>query len=494
MLTPEEDVRAHALRERGWTIAAIARHLDRDPKTIRAYLSGERTPGVRRPAGPDVFAEFEGYVRARFRDDVHVPLSTLYDELVDLGFPRSYQTFTRVVRQRRLRPSCAHCAGVSGRATIDIPHEPGAECQFDWVQLPGAAWLADTAMAHLLVGTLSFSSRARGCFADEEDQPHLIAALDGVLRRLGGTPRAWRFDRMGTVVAVGTDRILASFAAVAKHYGVEVAVCPPYRGNRKGVVEKGIDFVTQRWWRSADVDSPAEAQASLDAFLAGAGDARVRHRDGRRTSVAQLAALEQLRPLPARPFPAEVRRETTVDRDATVALEGNRYGVTPSLIGRPVVVRHRLGTTVVEVVTPAGLVAATHQRAAPGAHRVVRTAGQRAALEQTVLEAAAGQGRPCKRKTHRSPGEQAAAEAQRLRRRAAGAADEAVVIDLAVYQDHLDLVDHAVDPRLDLDLDVRPAPAAAGLQPGCLCGTGGAFAAAAGPPPAPASDDHGQVV
>ena len=58
MLTWGDDVEVHALRERGWSIAAIARHLDRDPKTIRAYVRGERTPGRRRvaadPLGPFV--------------------------------------------------------------------------------------------------------------------------------------------------------------------------------------------------------------------------------------------------------------------------------------------------------------------------------------------------------------------------------------------------------------------------------------------------------
>jgi transposase len=57
MLTWGEDVEVHALRERGWSIAAIARHLDRDPKTIRAYVRGERTPGRRRSAA-DPLAPF----------------------------------------------------------------------------------------------------------------------------------------------------------------------------------------------------------------------------------------------------------------------------------------------------------------------------------------------------------------------------------------------------------------------------------------------------
>src|SRR5205823_5951352 len=45
VLTWGEDVEAHALRKWGWSISAIARHLGRNRRTIRAYLNGEREPG-----------------------------------------------------------------------------------------------------------------------------------------------------------------------------------------------------------------------------------------------------------------------------------------------------------------------------------------------------------------------------------------------------------------------------------------------------------------
>jgi transposase len=60
MLTWGEDVEVHVLRERGWSIAAIARHLGRDPKTIRAYVNGEREPGRRRSVA-DPLAPFTDY-------------------------------------------------------------------------------------------------------------------------------------------------------------------------------------------------------------------------------------------------------------------------------------------------------------------------------------------------------------------------------------------------------------------------------------------------
>ena len=55
MLTWEDDVEVHALRKRGWSISAIARHTGHDRKTVRKYLAGEQTPGVRaRPVAGSV--------------------------------------------------------------------------------------------------------------------------------------------------------------------------------------------------------------------------------------------------------------------------------------------------------------------------------------------------------------------------------------------------------------------------------------------------------
>ena len=208
MFTGVEDVEATALRKQGWSISAIARHLDRDRKTVRDHLSGKRTPGQRRRSGVDPFDEFIRYVELRLADDPHVWASALFDEVCAIGFPLSYQSFTRGMRARALRPHCEACAGVSGRATIEIAHPAGQEIQWDWDELPEAPWGGD---GHLLLGSLPCSGKFRGMFCEAEDQPHLIEGIDGVLHRLGGTAKRWRVDRMATVVNPGSGNIQASF-------------------------------------------------------------------------------------------------------------------------------------------------------------------------------------------------------------------------------------------------------------------------------------------
>jgi transposase len=354
MLSRGEDVEVDALVKRGWNISAIARHLGRDRGTISNYVNGRTEPGVRHPAGPDPLKRFTAYVSARFADDPHLWATALYDEVVAMGYDRSYPSFARQLRLGALRPHCEACTGVKGRETVEIDHPAGEEIQWDWFERRHAPW---GATAYVLLGTLSHSGRTRGVLAEAMDQPHLIEAMDAVMRRLGGTTRIWRTDRLATVIVPGTADVQASFAPVAKHYAAIVAPCPPRRGNRKGAVECGVKYVCGRWWRTMTATTPTDAQVSLDRFLATAGDGRLRPpgryvdpdelADGQRPAwptVGALADAEVLTALPAAPYPATIEVSRPVDDRASVAFRGNRYSVAPGLGGVEVVLRHRVGT------------------------------------------------------------------------------------------------------------------------------------------------------
>ena len=161
MFTGNEDMEATALREQGWSISAIARHLGRDRKTIRNHLStGQRVPGERRRSEPDPFEPFVPYLRAAAPRG---PTRLGHRPLRRGGRPRVRPQLSELhpgaPRRGALRPHCEACAGVKGRATIEIEHPPGEEIQWDWDELPEAPWGGD---AHLLVGSLPCSGKFRG--------------------------------------------------------------------------------------------------------------------------------------------------------------------------------------------------------------------------------------------------------------------------------------------------------------------------------------------
>jgi len=433
MLTQGESVEAHALRKRGWSVSAIARHLKRDRKTVRAYLEGTREPGKRKPSGPDRFERFAVYCGIRFADDPHLWATALFDEVCELGYDGSYPSFTRALRARGLRPECEDCAaaGVPEEFAL-ISHPAGAETQWDWIELPDPppSW-GQGKHAHLLVGALPHSGAWRGVLAESEEQPYVVASLHGVCERLGGVTRDWRFDRMSTVCHPDSGDVTASFAQVAKYYGVTVRVCPSFSGWRKGAVEKANHSAAQRWWRTLPDDiTPAQAQARLDAWCAAKGDARRRARDGQAATVGELRAAEPLAPLPAAPFPAVIEDARVVSAQALVSWHGNRYSVPPGHGGQQVTVRHRLGAATIDVVTAAGTVLARHRREPGHAGALVRDEGHVADLEKKVMAARAGRGRPCNRKERRPPSAAALAEATAIRGEAGPAAP---VTDFAAW-------------------------------------------------------------
>jgi hypothetical protein len=227
--------------------------------------------------------------------------------------------------------------------------------------------------------------------------------------------RVWRFDRMATVCHPESGKVTASFAGVAKHYGVSVAICPPRRGNRKGAVEKSNHTAAQRWWRTlADDVTVEQAQDSLDRFCRRRGDTRLRPTADGKASVATVASSEGLHPMPARAYPAILTTERVVSRQALVSYRGNRYSVPPELAAAHVSITQVLGNDIIDVVTASGITIARHRLAADGTGAMVRDHGHVYALEQAAMSGA-NTGRPHRRKERIPPGPEALAAAAALR-------------------------------------------------------------------------------
>lgn len=410
MLTQEDDVEIHALRKRGWSISAIARHTGRDRKTVRAYLEGRGGRDTRPKERASCLDPYREFLEQRFVDDPHVTAAVLFDELVEAQFDRSYPTLVRELRRLQLRPVCSACEHHKGNdPTVRIEHPAGEELQIDWLELRDTPWGRPI---YVLVGALSHSGRFRTAVCEQMTIGHLAQGMHRIVTALGGTAKVWRVDRMATAVIPGTDRLNPQFALVAKHYGVEVAICPPRRAQRKGVVEKAIQYLTGRWWRTTRATDPLQAQRSLDVWCEKVADHR--KRPGA-TTVGELGAAEPLLPVAPVAFPAQVIETRKVSRTALVAYDGNFYSVPAGLIGRQVEVRLQIDQPFLELRTADGGVVARHRRATGGAGQTIRTTAHHEELEQAVL-AAFTTDKPCRRKANRPASDRALALLDRAAR------------------------------------------------------------------------------
>jgi hypothetical protein len=181
MLTPEEDMEITALRKRGWSISAIARHVGHDRKTVKAYLNGEQP--ARRPP------EAQPSIRSTSSSPTSVsgsPMTRMCGATV--LFVEVARAGVRTVLSDvhpgptgpvDLRPHCEACASSKGRAHVDIDHPPGEEIQWDWLELGDTPW---GTKLYVLVGALSHSGKFRAWCSDSDDQAHLIVGIHEILR------------------------------------------------------------------------------------------------------------------------------------------------------------------------------------------------------------------------------------------------------------------------------------------------------------------------
>jgi transposase len=408
MLTEENDVEIYALGARGWSVSAISRHTGRDRKTVRKYLAP--SPRAARAPAPSCLEPYRGYIAARFAEDRHLEATVLHRELVDAGFERAYTTLVGELRRLALRPVCLVCAQRrGGQVTTEIDHPAGEEIQWDWLEL-AAVDVPWGEPAFVLVGALSHSGRFRGVFCEQMTFGHLAGAMHQVLVGLGGTAQVWRTDRMATIVAPQTGRITPEAAALAKHYGAQIAVCPARRAQRKGVVEAAIKYLTRSWWPTAAVATMGDAQRGLDAWSARVSDQRTRAG----ATVGELGAGEPLRALPSAAYPAQIAVERTASRAALAAFDGNRYSVPAAHAGKLVTVIAQVSEPVLRITGAHGEIIAEHRRAPAGAGQTIRTSEHAALLEAAVLAAFTTKD-ACRRKPNLPPGERSLAELARLR-------------------------------------------------------------------------------
>jgi transposase len=234
MLTKEIQVEIDVLYRQGRGIREIAREVGVARNTVRAALRGERNEeyGSRSPR-PTKLEPYKDYLRDRLQRAGPVVLSAtvLLREIRAHGYEGGITQLKEFLTSIRPRAPV--------EPAIRFETEPGKQLQIDFVD-----FRRGSSPLRAFTAELGYSRYAYVEFTDNERTETLVACLERALEFFNGVPLQILCDNPKTIViernayAEGKHRYNRHLLELAKHYGLAIRLCAPYRAQTKGKVER----------------------------------------------------------------------------------------------------------------------------------------------------------------------------------------------------------------------------------------------------------------
>lgn len=286
---------------------------------------------------------------------------TVYEEL---GLPVGRSSFYRFLQRHDLH-GLGEKARTSLRVVPEIVHAPGEALLLDWGKLRDVIE-PDTGKRRALwafVGCLGFSRLLTVRLVWTNDVATTMTAIQSMLRELGGVPARLTSDnpKCFALEASRYEPLLNPvFERLGAHYGCRIECLPPADPQKKGKVERPMNYIRRLYQAHGDAWlGLEESQAYLDKKLLIANERR--HGTTREQPVVQFKSIEApaLRPLPALAYEPETFSSGVVRRDGHVRFENKYYSLPESFIGSKVIL---LGSATRVAIYYDGKLVETHER------------------------------------------------------------------------------------------------------------------------------------
>jgi len=349
MLEMDQVLECKQLSAKGLGIRAISRRLGVSRNTVRAYLRGDRSPGIyrqeaRRPQPvrdrlrPRVRQLLEEEQRRRTPRKQRLTGARIHRILESEDFlacPRLVRQLVQEVRMD-LRDPLQH-------AYLPLKYEPGEDAQVDFFEGVVDDLVLGRIKVFILLVRACFSGKTFAYAAPNQTREALLEGLMQAFEHFGGVFSTVWFDNLTPAVKKilkGRDRLLQeSFERFCAHYGFRPAFCSPGKGNEKGGVEGCVKYSRHEILSPIPtVSGRPEVQALCDQWVA-REESRIMA--GRSQTIGELFSLEKplLIPLPAHRFEAGRVRTAKVTPRSWISLGTNFYSVPVAWVGREVDVR-----------------------------------------------------------------------------------------------------------------------------------------------------------
>src|SRR5215212_9400201 len=378
------------LHRQGLKLAAIARQLGMDRKTVAKYVARGLEPPAYGPRPPRARATdpFLPYLRERLAAYPGLTAVRLWRELKERGFAGAYTAVKRAVAA--VRPA----APLPVEVRFETP--PGEQAQVDLARFeveftaePGVrrvVWLFSMVLGH--------SRLIWARFVVHQDLQTVLRCHIAALEAIGGSPREILYDRMKTaVIGEDVDGLIIYNRALldlARHYGFQPRACRPYRAKTKGKVERPFRYIREDFFLGGSFRNLDDLNRQLRHWLDAVANPRLHATTKRVVNEAFAEEKPFLQPLPLAPYRAVLKLERRVSHEGLISVGGNLYSV-PETTRRRILDVHVLADELQifegrQLIAVHPLLEGRDQRRTDPAHRrVVAKAHQRTASEPLVL-------------------------------------------------------------------------------------------------------------
>lgn len=232
------------LHRQGKGIREIARETGIARNTVRAVLRGEHDARYGpREARSTKLDGYHGYLCDRLERAGKVELcaTVLLREIRAFGYQGGVTQLKEYLRT--IRPILPQAP------IVRFETEPGKQLQIDFVD-----FRRGSSPLRAFTAELGYSRYASVEFTDNERTETLAACLERALQFFGGVTEQILCDNPKTIViernayGEGKHRYNKYLLDVARHYGVAIKLCAPYRAQTKGKVERFHRYLRQSFF------------------------------------------------------------------------------------------------------------------------------------------------------------------------------------------------------------------------------------------------------
>lgn len=218
------------LKQKGWTISAIARETGYDRKTIRKHLKAEATPySEKRAKRGSKLDPFKPYLLERIKEGT-TNCAVLIEEIRAKGYEGKSTILREFVQPYREAPK--------KQATVRFETIPRRQAQVDWAENVGEFFVYGLKRPlYAFIMILSYSRKRYIEFTTNMTQETLMKCHMNAFSYFNGIPQQLLYDNMRTVVtkhSVSQIRFNKKFEDFLSYYGVIPKACKPYRAQTKG--------------------------------------------------------------------------------------------------------------------------------------------------------------------------------------------------------------------------------------------------------------------